>query len=360
MSKEMTPKERVKVTLACEQPDRVPVDYDANAGIDARLKAHFGLQPNDGEGLRQALGVDFRGVWPRYVGPRLHAELPDSNVDAEWGIRYRWTEHSFGGYWEQVDNPLKEADAEAVAAWPMPSPDDYDYSGIASACERFGGYAIHVGSPGLGDTINTAGFFFGMERVMMDMVTDEPAFAILSDRRIAVQLEIARRTIEAAHGAVDFVWMGEDLGTQIAPMISLDLFRRQIRPRMQRFVDMAKSFDLPVMVHTCGSSSWAYEDFIEMGIKVVDTLQPEAKDMSPASLKARFGGRLAFHGCISTAGPVAYGNVDDTVKYVRETLHIMMPGGGYCLSPTHSLQDNSPTENVVAMYETARKLGGYG
>ena len=56
------------------------------------------------------------------------------------------------------------------------------------------------------------------------------------------------------------------------------------------------------MMHTCGSSSWAYEDFIEMGINVVDTLQPEAKDMAPAYLKKRFGDRLAFHGCISPPG----------------------------------------------------------
>jgi uroporphyrinogen decarboxylase len=113
------------------------------------------------------------------------------------------------------------------------------------------------------------------------------------------------------------------------------------------------------MIHTCGCSSWAYEDFIEMGIKVVDTLQPEAKDMSPEYLKKTFGGRLSFHGCISTAGPVATGTVEETISYCRRTLEIMMPGGGYCFAPTHQLQDNSPTENVVAMYETALKHGTY-
>ena len=133
-------------------------------------------------------------------------------------------------------------------------------------------------------------------------------------------------------------------------------------------MDLAKAFDIPVMIHTCGSSSWAYEDFIEMGIKVVDTLQPEAKNMSPAYLKKTFGGRLAFHGCISTAGPVAYGTPEEVVRDVRETLAVMMPPpagapgaeiGGYALSPTHQLQDNSPTENVVAMYDAARTYGWY-
>ncbi len=96
-----------------------------------------------------------------------------------------------------------------------------------------------------------------------------------------------------------------------------------------------------------------------MGIAVVETLQPEAAEMAPAYLKKRFGGRLAFHGCISTAGPLAYGSVEDIVRNVRETLEVMMPGGGYILSPTHQIQDNSPTANVLAMYRTARKTGAY-
>jgi uroporphyrinogen decarboxylase len=81
--------------------------------------------------------------------------------------------------------------------------------------------------------------------------------------------------------------------------------------------------------------------------------------MAPEYLKKHFGGRLAFHGCISTAGPVATGTVPQTVDYCKEILEIMMPGGGYCFSPTHQLQDNSPTENVIAMYETAREHGVY-
>ena len=97
-----------------------------------------------------------------------------------------------------------------------------------------------------------------------------------------------------------------------------------------------------------------------MGIGVVDTLQPEAKDMAPELLKGRYGDRLAFHGSISTGGPVAFGSVEDTIRNVREVLEVMMPGGGYALSPSHQLQDNSPTENVVALYESARRYGMYG
>jgi uroporphyrinogen decarboxylase len=66
-----------------------------------------------------------------------------------------------------------------------------------------------------------------------------------------------------------------------------------------------------------------------------------------------------LHGCISTAGTLAYGTPDDVEEIVRETLKIMMPGGGYILSPTHQVQDNTPTENVIRMYEAGRKYGVY-
>ncbi len=112
-------------------------------------------------------------------------------------------------------------------------------------------------------------------------------------------------------------------------------------------------------MHSCGSSSWAYDDFIEIGISIVDTLQLEAKDMVPAYLKARYGDQLSFHGCISTAGPLAYGTVDDVVANVRETLEIMMPGGKNALAPTHAIQDNSPTEYVVAMNDAVKQYGSY-
>lgn len=357
--KPMSSKERVLTAFACQEPDRVPINYFANPGIDGRLKAHFGLAPDDHEGLRRALGVDFRSVSAPYIGPPLHAELPGRRVHPLWGFHTRYIEHESGAYWDYCDFPLKDADEEAVANWPMPSPDDYDYSQVAEACDRYSAYAIN-GAAGYGDIINANGFLRGMEQTLIDLVTDNPAGLLLADRRMNILVEVTRRNLEAARGKIDFLWLGEDLGTQLGPMISLTTFRKHIRPRYQRFCDLARAYDIPIMMHSCGSSSWAFEDFIEMGIRVVDTLQPEAKDMAPEYLKAKYGGRLAFHGCISTAGPVAYGTVEDTIAYCRRTLEIMMPGGGYCFAPTHSLQDNSPTENVVAMYETAHRYGHYG
>lgn len=360
MSAAMTAKERVRTALARRPPDRVPINYAANADIDRRLKGHFGLATGDDEGLRAALGVDFRGVGPRYVGKKLHADDPARGVLVDdWGIHRRWVEHQSGGYWDYCDYPLRAASEAEIAAWPMPSPDDFDYSHVAEDCRRLAAYGVHVGGAGLGDIINCNGMLRTMEQTLVDLIEEEPAGLLLARRRTAINVEVTRRTLQAAAGGVDFLWMGEDLGTQIAPMISLPVYRQVIRPLHQQIVNLAHEFGLPVMIHTCGASSWAYSDFIAMGIQAVDTLQPEAKDMAPEYLKRRYGHGLAFHGCISTAGVVASGTVDETIAECRQTLAVMMPGGGYCFAPTHQLQDNTPTENAVAMYATAHEYGKY-
>lgn len=355
----MTSKDRVLTAIARREPDRVPVNYYGNEGINARLKKHFALADNDGGGLLEALGVDFRNVSAPYVGPKLHPDIGPVKVD-NWGIHRRWVEHESGGYWDFCDWPLANATLEQVEAWPMPNPDHFDHAAAAEQCRAFGDYCVAIGGAGFPDVINGNGMLRTMEQVLVDLISDDPAGLRLIDRRNAIQLEIIRRTLEAAGGAVDLLCLGEDLGTQRGPTLSPDLFRRHIRPRIQPYVDLARSFDIPAMIHSCGSSSWAFDDFIDMGISVVETLQPEAADMAPTYLKKRFGNRLAFHGCISTAGPLAYGSVEDVVRNVRETLEIMMPGGGYILSPTHQIQDNSPTENVLAMYRTAHEVGVYG
>jgi uroporphyrinogen decarboxylase len=354
----MTSKERVRVTFARQQADRVPINYLCNEGIDARLKAHYGLAREDNEGLLRVLGVDFRGCWLSYKGPKLHADIPGMSVD-DWGRRRRWVEHSTGGYWDYCDWPLTNATLEEVERFPLPSPDHFDYAVIKPFIKKYADYCIVVGGPGHGDIINSIGMWRTMEQVLVDLATDDPVGLRLIQRKEEIQLEVLRRTLEEGEGLIDLLWLGEDLGTQRGPTISLEMFRKHIRPWMAKFAALGKEWNIPVMMHSCGSSSWAFDDFAEMGITVVDTLQPEAKDMEPAYLKKRYGDRLAFHGMISTAGPVASGSVADTIRYCRETLDTMMPSGGYAFAPTHELQDNSPTENVVAMYDTAKTVGWY-
>ena len=355
----LTSRERVLRAFNRVEPDRVPINYMDNPGLHLRLKRHLGLADDDEAGLYRWLETDFDGIWLTYTGPKLHPDIPDRKVDVLWGVHRKWIENESGGYWDYCDYPLKDAPEETYDTWPMPSPDDFDYSVVAEICRRSPDKAIHCGDCGTGDILNSAGMLMGVEQAMMEIIDPDSPLQRFIDRRIEVQLGMLERVLEAGRGRIDFLWIGEDLGSQRGPLISMETYRQFIKPRQKKFADLAKAWNIPVMIHSCGSSSWAFDEFLDIGITIVDTLQPEAFEMSPAYLKSKWGDRLAFHGCISTAGPVAYGTVEDVRRNMRETLEVMMPGGGYCMSPTHHLQDNSPPENVVAMYEAAREYGRY-
>ncbi len=353
----MTSKERVQAFFRNEETDRVPIDMAWNPLIKKRVMDHFEAE-NDDE-LRRALGVDFMGVGSRYQGSELFDPIPERNVNPIYGWRTRWVEHGSGGYWDYCDFPLEHATVDEVAAWPFADPDDFSYDHIEERIDAYPDMAFHCGGAGTACIINTCGFLRSMEQVFVDLITDDEAGLLLMDKLMDQQYGEMKRTLEAGNGKIDFMWMGEDLGTQIAPLISMEIFRKHIRPRQQRFFDLAKEHGVPTLLHTCGSSSWAYEDYIEMGLTGADTLQPEAANMSPDYLKRTFGGRLVFHGCISSTGALSFGTPDEVEEDCRKTLDIMMPGGGYAFSPTHCLQDNTPTENVVRMYETVHQHGWY-
>ena len=105
--------------FAFQEPDRVPIGYSANPGIDGRLKEHYGLAEDSGTKLMDILGVDFRGAYGTYVGERLHEDIPERGVVVDdWGIHRRYIEHDTGGYWDFCDFPLQEATEEEVSEQP--------------------------------------------------------------------------------------------------------------------------------------------------------------------------------------------------------------------------------------------------
>ncbi|MCL2751266.1 MAG: hypothetical protein FWE62_00740 [Firmicutes bacterium] len=353
----MTSKARVLNAFDRIKPDRVPVNYMSNPGIHAKVAKALGVRKY--EKVRQAFNVDFRGINAPFKGTPHFKELPGRKVDPVYGFYTKWIGNKFGGYEDFCDFPLMDADEATIRNFHVPSPDDFDYSEVYDYCKSKKEYAMGVGDPGIGTVINTTGFVMNMENALVNLITEDAATIDYIRRRTDMELGKMERLIGAAKGHVDFLWLGEDLGTQDKPLISRDLYLKVLAPIHQKFIDLAKANKLRVMIHTCGSSSWIYDDLIRMGVDAVDTLQPEALNMSPKYLADRFGGRLSFHGCISTAGPLSYGTLDELEKQVRDTMEVMKPTYGYMLSPTHSIQDNTPVWNVIALYKFAEKYGRY-
>jgi len=366
----MTPRERVLTAFAHREPDRVPLDYQANPEIDLAMKRHHRLDDDDSEGLAEALGIDFRGCWPAYTGPPLHLASEGMHVN-EWGARTRWIAHSAGGYWDLCQFPLAGSlSQDQVDHWPMPSPDDYSYVGgwtagsrlrgeLLEYCEAHPNFPIVFGGAGVGCIINRIGQIRGMRDALCDVATENPIGLRLIDRMQDVDLEVVQRSLAMVGNKVQIFCMGEDLGAQRGPIISPEAYRHVLKPRHKRFIDEAKRYGLLVMFHCCGASSWAFDDLADMGVDIIDTLQPEAASMDPAHLKRTYGHKLSFHGMMSTAGVLAFGTAQQVRDEVKRILDIMMPGGGFALAPTHLIQSNSPVDNVLALYDAGRKFGCY-
>ena len=356
----MSARERVERTFAFEKTDRVTISYDTNPAVHERLCRALGVKADDRRALDDVLGVDYTGVSARFMGKNPYPEKPNRRINVLEGCYMRWVENPSGGYWDFCDFPLKDATDEMFETYPIPNPDDFDYEYPLEMAKALGErYALYAGDCGTPDMINSNGRIMGMEDVLVHFIDEDEAAMDFMRRRAASQLEVLSRTLEKCKGRLSFVWLGEDLGTQKTPMVSLKLYRSVMKPVHKQFIDLAKSYDLPVMIHTCGSSSWVYEDFIEMGVRGVDSLQPEATNMSPEYLEEHFAGRLTLRGLISTAGPLAYGTAREVDEYCRRTLEICMPHRGYHFAPSHAIQDNSPEENVIAMYQAAHKYGVY-
>ena len=354
----LTSKERIARTFAFEEVDRVALGYDTNPIAHQNLCKVLNLDPKDRFTFLKHIGVDHTGARIPYIGPKIYADIPDRSRNTEFGAITKYVKNPYGGYWDYCDFPLLDVDDEVIYNYPYPDPDDFDYEAckqnVDYLCEQ--GFAIHVGGPGLGDILNTTGMIMGVEQALINICTEHEPTIHTIDKRLDLQLKRTERILEINKGKIDFMWLGEDLGTQHTPMISMDLYRKVLKPRHQKFIDLAKAYGLPVIIHTCGSSSWVYEEFISMGMNGVDTLQPEAANMSPQYLTEHFGGKLVFRGSISTAGPLAYGTKEETEKICKETLEIMSKYRGYIFAPTHEIQDNTPPENTIAMYNTAHSF----
>ncbi len=352
----LTSKARVLSAVNHIETDRPPIQIYTTPEIEIVLREYF--KPVD---YLEALNVDFR-----YVGPVSIKEVrkasPDSGVDEYdiWGIGYKQVAYSTGGmYTEAVDLPFaRMQNMDDVNNYPWPSTDDFDYSTIAEQIDRVSDYAICYGGPGVPDIINGVSRGRGMEQVLIDIVTDDEVGVAIIDRCVDFHYDCCCRALEAGKGGIDILWLGEDLGTQKGPTISPDTFDRFFRPRLQRFIDLAHDYGAKAMMHSCGSTRLLQSRLIEMGLDILDSVQPEPVGMDPEELKRDFGRQLTYCGMISTQVTLPYGSVEECRAEARHRIDVVGKGGGYIFSPAHAIQPDTPLVNILAIYEeaTGKKL----
>ena len=104
------------------------------------------------------------------------------------------------------------------------------------------------------------------------------------------------------------------------------------------------------MYHSCGMVFPFIERLIEIGIDILDPIQPVGPEMTPERLKEQFAGRLCFHGGIDAQQLLPHGTPAQVQAGVQHYLDVFGDGGGYVCAPAHLFQPDVPPENIEAFY----------
>lgn len=352
----LSPWQRVETALAHREPDRVPFDFWAVPEVCAKLRQALDA---DDETVLRLLGSDCRMVAARYAGSRART-LPDGTRIDAWGTHRRQVINEFSTYEEYASHPLAFAEtAGDVLGWDWPSPDDWDVSGIRDQCERLNaGPRYHLRYE-VGGIFEWAWALRGFERFLFDLVEKPDVAGAIMDRFTDIYIENTVRVIEAAGGLLDMVYTYDDVGIQNGPLMSLRMWRKHILPRHQRLnaAIRAARYPVKIMYHSCGAIVPFIPSFIEeMGIDVLNPLQPRAVGMDMARIKAEFGDRLCFHGAIDIQHTLPLGTPEEVQSEVRDRVEVLARGGGYICTSAHYLQADTPLENIVALYTAPREM----
>lgn len=348
----MTPRERVLTALAHRAPDRAPCGYIGTPEIDAHLKKHFNTDSLDV--VLENLGVDLRVIDAPYIGPALRT-WPDGRFENMWGHIRKPVRNEAGSYDEAVEHPYAAFETvEDVRKFRWPKTEWFDYSRLASDCQKYGAYAIVFGSPGNMDVINGTGFGRGVERTILDIGLEDPVGLACMEMRFETCYERTETALRTAGGRIDILWIGDDYGTQKGLLMSPAAWRKLFFPKLKAMCDLGHKYGARVMLHSCGSTRRIWPQLIEAGVDIYETVQPEAADMDPASLKAEFGDRIAFHGTVSTQKTLPFGTIEDVTREVRERVRTVGRDGGLIVAPAHNFQPDTPVENILALYAAVR------
>ena len=381
MKEKLTSRERVLRALNHQEPDRVPFDLSLTVDIYHRLRAHLGLppEPDKKTGLwtEVSLGLDVLDAmqldiyYTSLAGPSQPRIQPpaDGLIYDEWGIgRTRITRPDGSFYYEMVKHPLAGASLQDIADYPWPDP--YDPGRVAGLREKLLRIRQETDKAIMVKFSNSiweqSWWLYGMEPWMIDLVANPEIPCAIMDRVCDVAVGLMTVGLNAVGDLVDIVRLsGEDLGTQRAPMISPRTFDTLVRPRFERLWRAAKDglrargSAAKLMMHSCGAVRPFIPMWIEMGLDVLDPIQPGVAGMEPEGLKRDFGHQLVFHGGIDIQKVLRSGAPSEVMAEVRRYIRALAPGGGYIVAPAHNVQSDVPPENLVAIRDAIAAYGHY-
>ncbi|MDJ0923638.1 MAG: uroporphyrinogen decarboxylase family protein [Acidimicrobiia bacterium] len=381
----MTPRERVLATIDHREPDRVPIVLGVSnaTGIKMRtyreIKQLVGIVAEDrylydwpelgtadpDEATLQRLGTDVRGVWdlePDWVLERNRAREPHSDYINSWGSGAK---EITPGEWFPMVEPLKAATSIAEIE-DYPWPDMHDPTRVAHVGERAARLALEnqyaiMATPWLLFPLERAFAMQGMDTFLMNMAMYPDFAEALLWRIEELCKELMLHFLEELGDNVDIIKIGDDLGTQESLLMSPAMYRQMLKPVHADYIQFIKQHTrAQVMFHTDGDVFPLIDDFIEMGVDILNPIQTSAGKMSNLTeLKQRFGDDIIFCGGMDTARVLPQGTPEEVRQETRRIIEALGQDGGLMIGAVHTVMNDVPAENVLAMVDAVEEFGHY-
>jgi uroporphyrinogen decarboxylase len=407
----LTSRERVRLALNHQEPDRVPVDIGAAriTGISAiayrNLLDHLGLKEDvHVYDIKQQLAV----VSPQVVNllgadvlplhrlgpttgmpfleidrwkpsrmtdgsPCLVPEALDEVVTDSGEIRVVHNGEVFARrsreslYYDVCWAPLAHAETTADIdrfVWPDPWSEREENYLRQQIKELYHGTdkALFAGLSNLvGSSFEMSLVLFGFENFMMLLAADRDLAEYWLDYKLDHDFKILEKFLAIAGPYIEGIQMNDDFGAQNALQISPKLYREVFKPRHRKWTEFVKArTHAKIFIHCDGAIDEILPDFIEAGIEVLNPIQTSAKGMDPAYIKKKYGKNLAFWGgAVDTQTTLPFGTIDDVRREARERISILGEDGGFVFATIHNIQADIPPEKVLAVFNTAAEFGKY-
>ena len=188
----------------------------------------------------------------------------------------------------------------------------------------------------------------GFENTLMDCASQEDFYAELLDRMTALCLGWIKACADIP---ADGIMMGDDWGDQRGVLIGPERWRRFFKPRYARIFEAIHDQGKVAILHCCGSVRDIMDDIVDIGLDVIESVQPEAAGMNPYELKRGWGNKITFWGCLGSQSTIPFGAPAELREEIRRLRSEMSQGGGYILAPAKPLRPETPTENAIALVE---------
>ena len=361
----MNSRERLLTAFAHKPPDRCPTYIWINDDTMERLVEHLGV--GSPEEARDVLGIDkWHAVGSDVAYPNDYVSYPDGyrdRIDALVPREYRDNSsfqvtgngrvariHEGVPYLEDtVWCPLQDAEtAGDLDAYPFVQEGWIQLAdGLEQEIQGYkdAGYVVYAG---LSHPFKSAWLLRGMRDVLMDYLIRPELTKAIYDRIYPLATALGERLVSAG---VDMIQIVGDLAFQTGLIMSPDIWRKFHKWRLGEMISRLKGInpELQFYMHSDGDVSAIIEDLIDVGVDVLNPIQPECID--PLWIKREYGDRLTLHGAVSLQRTLPFGSPQDVREEVRYLIENCNVNGGFVIGPSNVLFKEIPPENIVAMYE---------